>query len=107
MNAEKRHRSVVRIANNDESQGSIVKKLRCDELLYYTFIIHSAGERIFKIGEHLAKLQGKSLTVIYPICLALLSSKMQISPDKLNNSCITDRNCYYKRCYVNRQINVS
>jgi len=28
--------------------------LWCDELLYYTFIIHSAGERIFKIGEHLA-----------------------------------------------------
>ena len=40
------------MAINDESRGSI----RCDELLYYTFIIHSAGERIFKIGEHLAKL---------------------------------------------------
>jgi len=37
------------IAINDESQGSIAKNLRCDELLYYTFIIHSAGERIFKI----------------------------------------------------------
>jgi len=61
MNAEKRHRSVVRIAINDESQGSI----RCDELLYYTFIIYSAGERNFKIGEHLAKLWAKSLTVSY------------------------------------------
>ena len=29
--------------------------------------------------------------VIYPIRLALLSSKMLISPDKLNNLCITDR----------------
>ena len=31
-----------------------------------------------------------------PIRLALLSSKMLISPDKLNlnNLCITDRNCY-------------
>jgi len=28
------------------------------------------------------------------IRIALLSSKMQISPDKLNNLCITDRNCY-------------
>jgi len=65
MNAEKRHRSVVRIAINDESQGSIAKKLRCDELLYYTFIIYSAGERNFKIGEHLAKLWAKSLTVSY------------------------------------------
>jgi len=34
-----------------------IKRLRCDELLYYTFIIQSAGERIFKVGEHLAKLQ--------------------------------------------------
>jgi len=65
MNAEKRHNSEIRIAINDESQGRIAKNLRCDELLYYTFIIHSDGERIFKIGEHLAKLQAKSLTVSY------------------------------------------
>jgi len=39
MNAEKRHHSEIRIAINDESQGSIAKNLRCDELLYYTFII--------------------------------------------------------------------
>ena len=63
MNAEKRHHSEIRIAINDESQGSIAKNLKCDELLYYTFIIHSAGERIFNIGEHLAKLQAKWLTV--------------------------------------------
>ena len=94
MNAEKWHHSEIRIAINDESQGSIAKNLRCDELLYYTFIIHSAGERIHKTGEHLAKLRAKSMTVIYHIRLALLSSKMQISPDKLNNLCITDRNCY-------------
>jgi len=37
--------------------------LRNDELLYYTFIIQSASERIFKTGEHLAKLQAKWLTV--------------------------------------------
>ena len=63
MNAEKWHHSKIRIAINDNSQGSIDKNLRCDELLYYTFIIHSAGERIFKIGEYLAKLRAKSLTV--------------------------------------------
>ena len=84
MNAEKWHHSEIRIAINDESQGSIAKNFR----------FHSAGERIFKIGEHLAKLWAKSLTVSYHIRLALLSSKMQISPDKLNNLCITDRNCY-------------
>ena len=95
MNAEKRHHSEIRIAINDESQGTIAKNLRRDELLYYTFINYSAGERIFKIGEHLAKLWGKIIDcVIYPIRLVLLSSKMQISPNKLNNLCITERNCY-------------
>ena len=94
MNAEKWHHSEIRIAINDESQGSVAKNLRFDELLYYTFIVHSAGERIFKIGKHLA-VTGKIVDyVIYPIRLALLSSKMQISPDKLNNLCITDKNCY-------------
>ena len=78
MNAEKWHHSEVRIAINDESQGSIAKNLRCDVLLYYTFIIHSPGKRIFKIGEHLAKLRAK------------LQTKTVI-----------------KHCYVNRQINVS
>ena len=63
MTAEKRHHSEIRTAINDESQDSIAKKLRCDELLYYTSIIHCAGERIVKIGEHLAKLRAKSLTV--------------------------------------------
>jgi len=57
MNAEKWHHSEICIAINDESQGSIAQNLRCNELLYYTFIIHSPGERIFKIGEHLAKLR--------------------------------------------------
>ena len=33
------HHSEIRIAINDESQGSIAKNLRCDEFLYYTFII--------------------------------------------------------------------
>jgi len=53
--SEKWHHSEIHIAINDESQGSIAKNLKYDELLYYTFIIHSAGERIFNIGEHLAK----------------------------------------------------
>ena len=65
MNAEKWRQSEIRIAINDELQGNIANNLRCDKLLYYTFIIHSAGERIFKIGEHLAKLRAKSLTVSY------------------------------------------
>ena len=59
------HHSEIRIAINDESQDSIAKNLRCAKLLYYIFIIHSAGERIFKIGEDLPKLRAKSLTVSY------------------------------------------
>ena len=65
MNAEKWHHSEIRIAINDESQGSIARNLRCDEKHYYTFITHSAGERIFKIGEHLAKLRARSLTICH------------------------------------------
>jgi len=95
MNAEKWYHSEIRIAINDESQCSTAKNLRCDELLYYTFITHSDGERIFKIGEHFGEVTSEIVVcVMYPIRLALLSSKMQISPDKLNNLCITDRNCY-------------
>ena len=60
MNAEKWHNSEIRIAINDESQGSIAKNLRCDELLCYTFITHSAGEKNFKIGEHFGEVTGKS-----------------------------------------------
>ena len=44
--------SEICILINDRSQGSTAKHLRCDKLLYYTFIIQSAGERRFKIGEH-------------------------------------------------------
>jgi len=65
MNVRKWHHSEIRIAINDESHGSIAKNLRCDELLYCAFITHSAGERIFKIGEHLVKLRAKSLTMSY------------------------------------------
>ena len=63
--SEKWHHSAICIAINDESQGSIANNLTCDELLYYTFIIHPAVERIFEIGEHLVKLQAKWLTVSY------------------------------------------
>ena len=45
--SEKWHQSEICIVINDKSQGSIAKHLRSDELLYYTFITQSAGERIF------------------------------------------------------------
>ena len=49
MNAEKRHHSEIRIAINDESQGSIAKNLRCDALLYYTFISHSVVKEFLRL----------------------------------------------------------
>ena len=49
MNAEKWHHSQIRIAINDESQGSMAKNLRCDELRYYTFIIHSAVKEFLRL----------------------------------------------------------
>ena len=65
---------------NDKSQDSTAKHLRLDEQLPLKCIIQCAGKRIFKIGEHLAKLQAKMLDrVIRPICFRLLSSKMQNS----------------------------
>jgi len=65
--SEKWRQSQVCMVIEDKSQGrpSIAKHLRNDELLCYSFISQFAGERIFKIGEHLAKLQPKWLTVSY------------------------------------------
>jgi len=62
--SEKWHQSEICIVINDKSQGSIAKHLSSDELPYYTFITQSAGERIFKIGEYLAKLQAKWLIAL-------------------------------------------
>ena len=74
MNAEKWYHSEIRSAIDDESQGSTAKNLRFDELLYYTFITHAAGERICKIGVHLGKLRAKLLTMSYThtICTFIL-----------------------------------
>ena len=91
--SEKWRQSEICIVNNDKLQG------RCQAFkdrivtFFYTFIIQSACKRIFKIGEHLAKLQANGNCFMRPIRIALLFSKMLISPDDLNNLCITDRNC--------------
>jgi len=48
----------------DKSQGSIAKHLSCGGLLHYKFTIQFAGERIYKIGEHL--LNYYHLTASFP-----------------------------------------
>ena len=80
---------------NDKSQGIIAKHLRNDDLLYYTFTVTLLVKEFLTLVNIGGKVTGKMVDcVIHPIRLALLSSKMQISPDKLNNLCITDSNCY-------------
>jgi len=80
MNVRNWQQSEICIVINSKSQDSTGKHLSYDGLLHYKFIIHCAGERIFKIGGHLANLQAKWLLVSYvSFALRLLSSKMQNS----------------------------
>ena len=61
--------SEICIVINDKSQDSTSKHLSYDGLLHYKFVNHCAGESIFKIREHLAKLQAMVDRVIRPIRL--------------------------------------
>jgi len=75
MNAEKWHHSEIRIAINDESQSSIAKNLRCDELLYYTFMntfIHQNGR--YRQRQYLH--QTKTLHATYYVLLQNRRKKM-------------------------------
>ena len=72
--------NTVCIVINDKSQGSVA----------YTFIAQSKNWGTF------GKVTGKMVIVSSAHArITLLSSKMLVSADKLNNLCITDhRNCY-------------
>ena len=107
MNVEKWHHSEIRIAINDESQGTIAKNSRCDEVFYYTFINHFAGEEIFKIGEHLAKLRAKSTTVSYTPFTLHFCPQRCTSRQVSCITCVLQIETVIKRSYVNRQLNVS
>ena len=63
--SENWQQSEICIVINDKSQDSTEKHLHYDGLLHYKFVNHCAGKRIFKIREHLAKLQAKWLIVSY------------------------------------------
>ena len=76
--SENWQQSEICIVINDKSQNSTAKHLSYDGLLHYKFVSHCAGKRIYKIREHLAKLQAKWLIMSYtPFALRVLSSKMQ------------------------------
>ena len=93
--------SEICIVINDKSRGSIAKHLSFDGLLHYKFITQFGGERNFKIGEHLAKLQAKSLIVLH-FCTQSCRTR-QIS--KL--TCVVWTETVGNSCYVNGYINVS
>ena len=57
--SENWQQSEICIVINDKSQDSTAKHLSYDGLLHYKFVSDCAGERIFKIREHLAKLWAK------------------------------------------------
>jgi len=105
--SEKWCQSEIGIVINDKSQSSIAKHLRNDELLHCTFIIQSAGERIFRIGEHLTKLQAKWLIVL---CLPFA---LHFCPQRCWSRQISWITCALRtetvtiRCYFDRLINVS
>jgi len=95
------------IVINDKPQGSIAKHLRFDELLYYAFIIQSAGESNFKIGEHLAKLQAKWLIMSYaPFTLDFCPQRCKTHQIR-KIICVLQTETVTNRCYFNSQINMS
>ena len=68
------------IVMNDKSRDSTAMRLSCDGLLHCKFITQFAGERIFKIGEHLAKLQATWLTVSYtPFALTFVLKDAELA----------------------------
>jgi len=79
----------------------MAKHLSYNGLLYYKYIIQFAGERIYKIGEHLAKLQAKWLIVSHaPFALDFCPQRCRtrrISKITCVQLTETAANC----CYVN------
>jgi len=61
--SENWQQSEICIVINDKSQYSTANHLSYDGLLNYKFVSNCAGERTFKIREHLAKLQTKWLSM--------------------------------------------
>ena len=104
--SEKWRQSEIFIVINDKPQSSIAKH----KVLWVTLIIQSAGERIFTIDEHLAKLQTKWLIVS---CQSCAPFALHFCPQRCWSrqiswiTCVLRTETASNHCYVNRQINVS
>jgi len=96
--SEKWRQSEICIVINDKLQGGIAKHLKNDELIYYAFITHLSLNLLVKEFLKLVNIwrsyRQTGDCFMRPIRIALLSSKMLISSDKLNNLCVMVRNCY-------------
>jgi len=69
--SENWRQSEICIVIKDKSQGSIGKHLSYDGLLYCKYVIQFAGKRIFKNGEHLAKLHTGKMIDRITCCIRL------------------------------------
>jgi len=107
MNVRKVAQSEICAVTNDKSLGTVAKHLSWDGLLHYKFIIQFAGERIFEIGEHLAKSQAKWLIVSYtPFTVHFCPKRCRTHQVSKITSILrtkTVTNC----CRINRQMNTS
>jgi len=68
MNVRKWHHSEIRIAINDESQGSAATRLGCGGIFNvpcYKFPAESYSERILKIGQYLVKLWARVCVLFF------------------------------------------
>ena len=105
--SENWQQSEICIVINDKSQDSTAKHFSFDGLLHCKFVNNCASERIFKIREHLAKLQAKWLI------LSNAPFALDFCPQRCRTRWISKLTCLLQRktvtgcCYVNRQINVS
>ena len=88
------------IVVNDKSQDSTAKHLSYDGLLYYKYVIQLAGEIIFKIGEHLAKLQAKWLIVSHAL-FALDFCPQRCQTRRISKiTCVQQTETVANCCYV-------
>jgi len=90
----------ISIVINDKSQGSIANHLSWGGFLHDKFIIQFPGERIFKIDEHLAKLQTKWLIVSYaPFALHFCPQRCR-SCQICEITCVLWTETVTNRCYA-------
>jgi len=82
------------IVINDKSQGSAAKHLKSDELFTTHLSLNLSVKEFLKLVNIWRSYMQNGDCFLHPIRIALLSSKMLISPDKLNNLRVTDGNCY-------------